>query len=291
MNILSLDHAISDKERAELLFQGEVLIYRNIKAMQALISYSDTLLRKHLDGADPVSAQQHFAPDVFLERMGKAQTIFRQSKEPKDLFFAVLEACGMDLAQAFYDHFPMRVVPYGETHNGAHRAAIGHHRDTWGSNIHSQMNWWAPIYALESERTIAIYPAYWDQSIANNTATWRFENYLQARKQVSPERKSSYPSAPRPTQAVDESCLVKLLMNPGDVLNFSSAHLHASVPNTTQAARFSVEMRTIHQDDIIFGREAPNVDNAGKEPMHQWFKSIIDKRTSLESVLNRSNEG
>ncbi len=279
MTTLSLDHSISDKERAERLFRGELLIYRNIDAMQALISYTDTLLRKHLDGIDPVTAQQYLAPDVFLNKMGKVQTIFRQSQEPKDLFFAVLEACGMDLSQAFYDHFPLRVVPYGNNHNGAHRAAIGHHRDTWGSNIHSQMNWWAPIYSLETERTIAIYPAYWDKAVANNTATWRFENYLQARKRVSSERKSAYPSAPSPTETIDENQVVKVLLNPGDILNFSSAHLHASVPNTTQAARFSVEMRTIHQTDLNAHRSAPNVDNASKEPMYQWFKGIENKQT------------
>lgn len=278
MNILSLDKVISDRERSEILFRGDIIIYRNISAMQDLLAYSDCLLREVLNGLEPTTAQQQLSPEAFLKKTGKAQTLFRQSEHARQLFFAVLAECGLDLNKTYYDHFPMRIVPYDVTHQGAHRAAIGHHRDTWGSNIHSQMNWWAPLYALEKERTIALYPDYWSKPVANNTDSWRFENYLAARRQVSPERRSAYPSAPSPTEAIDESSVVKVLLQPGDVLNFASAHLHASVPNTTCSTRFSIEMRTINTDDIESGRQAPNVDNAADRPMYQWFKGVTNKQ-------------
>lgn len=277
MEICHLDRPVSDQERAERLFAGDLLIYRNIPTMSELVSYSDKHLREALDGRDPTTAQQHFSREAFIERTGKVQTAFRTSEAPKTMFFRALKACGVDLNETYYDHFPMRVVPYSDQHQGALRAAIGHHRDTWGSNIQSQINWWAPLYPLEEERTIAFYPRYWDRYLANNTSTWSFDDYLATRKRTPIERQVNYPSAPHPTEAVDESDVVKVVLQPGDILNFSSAHLHASVVNITNATRFSVEMRTINRQDLRLGREAPNQDNAAATPMYSWFRSILDK--------------
>ncbi|OYD23997.1 hypothetical protein [Oceanimonas baumannii] len=277
MNIYHLDQPISDKERAERLFCGDLLIYRNISAMTELVTYSDQRLRAALDGRDPTTAQQYLSGEAFIERTGTVQTAFRTSDVPKTMFFRALKECGVDLKQTYYDHFPMRVVPYSAQHQGALRAAIGHHRDTWGSNIQSQINWWAPLYPLEEQRTIAFYPHYWNHALANNTATWSFAEYLATRNRTPTERQVDYPSAPHPTEAVDESDVVKVVLQPGDILNFSSAHLHASVTNVTNATRFSVEMRTINRQDLRLGREAPNQDNAAATPMYSWFRSILDK--------------
>ena len=282
MKIIQLDQPIDDPQRATHLFRGELLVFRQIPAMQQLIDRTDTLLRNRLGGLEPARAQHQLSPEDFLQLTGEAQSEFRKSLWPKALFFEALQQCGVDLAETFYDHFPLRVVPCDRnndgSHNGAHRAAIGHHRDSWGANIHSQINWWAPIYPLETERTIAFYPDYWNKPLANNTASWRFENYLAERRKVPEERRSAYPSAPQPLEKVDESGVVKMVIAPGDILCFASAHLHASVPNSTDASRFSVEMRTIHHGDLQAGRAAPNVDNAATTPMYRWFRSIVDKR-------------
>lgn len=277
MDILTVNGPLSDQARSEALFQGQLLVFKNIPAMQQLINYSDALLRQHLDGLTPPEAQHQLGPERFVDSTTEVQRIFRTSEEPKRLFFQALEQCGVDLSQSYYDHFPMRVVPFDNTHQGAHRAAIGHHRDSWGSNLHNQHNWWAPLYSLEAERTIAFYPDYWHQPIANNTDSWSFEEYLEQRRQGVPDRSIAYPSAPRPLQEVDESGVVKVVIAPGDILSFASAHLHASVPNTTQATRFSVEMRTLHRDDLQSGRSAPNVDNAATQPMYRWYRGVADR--------------
>lgn len=280
MKLSYLTQAISDQERSERLFTGELLVYRQIPAMLALIEQADSQLKAALDGLDPDQAQHHFERDEFLKRTGTVQTSFRKDPKMRQLFFEVLKQCGVDIQHSYYDHFPMRIVPFANSHDGAQRAAIGHHRDSWGSNIHCQQNWWAPLYSLEPQRSITFYPDYWSQPLANNTAQWRFTDYQASRKQSAPERSVAYPSAPSPSEAVDERNAVQLMLNPGDVLNFASAHLHASAINTTQRTRFSVEMRTICQADLEAGRFAPNVDNEGTPAMYSWFKSI----TTLEPL-------
>ena len=275
MKIIRTNKPVSDFDRAVQSFQGDLLIYQNIPAMRELIAYADDLLRDALDGVEPAEAQHHFSPDEFLLRTTKVQQYFRQSQTPKDYFFKALEQCGVDLSSTFYDHFPMRIVPFDKAYDGARCGVIGHHRDSWGSNIHSQINWWAPLYELEEERTIAIYPDYWQKPVENNTATWSFEDFMKHRAKAKTERLESYPSAPAPHANIDESGVVKVMLNPGDILSFASTHLHGSVPNTTQSTRFSVEMRSINNNDLAFDRAAPNIDNAGTTPMYQWFRHVI----------------
>jgi len=281
MKLSYLTQPICDRERSERLFSGELLIYRQIPAMLELIEQADARLRTALGGLEPDTAQHHLGRDEFLDRTGQVQTAFRKDPAMHALFFDVLKQCGVDISRTSYDHFPMRIVPFANSHDGAQRAAIGHHRDSWGSNIHCQQNWWAPLYTLEPQRSITFYPAYWHQPLANNTAQWRFSDYLASRKQSEPERAVEYPSAPGPAEPVDESEAVQIMLNPGDVLNFASAHLHASAVNTTDKTRFSVEMRTISDHDLQSERFAPNVDNLGEPPMYAWFKSI----TTLQPLV------
>lgn len=282
MKIIYIDHPISDNQRSELLFSGHLLVYTQAQCMLELIEFTKDLLAKSMGNLDPTIVQQSLKKAPFLAATCQAQMEFRNSKEARQLFFKALAECGVDLINTYYDHFPLRIVPFAHKHTGAHRAAIGHHRDTWGSNIHCQQNWWAPIFDVTEERTIAIYPDYWKKPIENTTETWSFEQFLAERKNTESERSIIYPSAPSVIGEVDERSVVKLVIQPGEILNFSSAHLHASVPNTSQATRYSVEMRTITVGDLSAEHQAPNLDNKGEKPMYSWFKNMSTNKTLIK---------
>jgi hypothetical protein len=72
--------------------------------------------------------------------------------------------------------------------------------------------------------------------------------------------KSTAPLVSKPSEPVDTGSEFRPVIEPGDLLCFSGAHLHASVPNSTDVARFSVEVRTVDAGDAADGRGAPNVD-------------------------------
>ena len=280
MKIIQIDKPISDKERANVLFSGDLLIQKNITAMNSLIKWTSSLVSDALSPLEATTAQAQLSPEAFIKLTTNAQATFRYSEHAKALFFKALAECGVNLNNTYYDHFPLRIVPYGTTHGGARNSFISPHRDTWGSNIHSQINWWAPIYRLEESRTIAIYPSYWTNAIANDTKDWRFATHIESRRNTPAGLKAPYPSAPSILETIDESEVIKVMLEPGDVLSFSSAHLHGSVPNTSNQTRYSVEMRTINDEDLQAGREAPNVDNEATELMYNWFKRITNKKIS-----------
>jgi hypothetical protein len=151
---------------------------------------------------------------------------------------------------------------------------LGVHRDTWASNVYAQTNWWTPIRPLSEERTIAIYPGYWEQPIANSSADWDLEVVrAQARGEL---RSPCMPLAPEPSERVDRSSELRIVPEPGDLLCFSGAHLHASIPNTSRETRFSVEVRTLLLDDILARRAAPNLDGKAPHVPIEWFRRITD---------------
>ena len=44
------------------------------------------------------------------------------------------------------------------------------HRDTWYSAPMAQLNWWLPIYDIETSQSMAFHPYYFDKPIKNGSA-------------------------------------------------------------------------------------------------------------------------
>jgi hypothetical protein len=199
---------------------------------------------------------------------------FRSDPEMKRLFRAALEHVGLDAARSYWDSISLRVVPPIEP--GAERqiGRLGFHRDTWGSNVPQQTNWWTPFSPLTAERTIAFYPEYWSRPLANTSADWDLDEIRALRR--SGERDEDIPIVPEPTEAVDTSSELRMVIEPGDLLCFSGAHLHASVPNVSQRSRVSVELRTVNLDDLTHGRGAPEIDGRAPQTPLEWFRSMED---------------
>jgi hypothetical protein len=199
---------------------------------------------------------------------------FRDDAELKRLFRASLELAGVDASRTYWDSLYLRVVlpvdPGAERQIGR----IGFHRDTWGSNILQQTNWWTTIRPLSRERTIALYPAYWSKSIENTSAGWDLDEIRAMRRSGTADE--DLPIVPEPTEPVDTSSELRIVIEPGDLLCFSGAHLHASVPNVSQHTRFSVELRTVNRDDFERGRGAPDLDGRAPRVPLEWFRSMDD---------------
>jgi hypothetical protein len=198
----------------------------------------------------------------------------RSEPQTKRLLGAALEEVGVDPERSYWDSVHLRIVPPAEGNRQIGR--LGFHRDTWGSNLLQQTNWWMTIRPLASERTIAFYPSYWSRPIENSSASWDLDEIRERRRSGEPDE--DIPIVPEPTEPVDTESELRIVIEPGDLLCFSGAHLHASVPNATAETRCSVELRTVNVDDIARGRGAPNLDGRAPLVPLEWFKSMTDGR-------------
>lgn len=285
MQLTECSHNLSERQRSQMLYDGELLVFRQVPAMRQLITYTDALLCQYLGEGDPTTVQTRLNQTDYLELMGQAQHEFRTSSESQHLFFKALTQVGVDPQSTYWDHLPLRAVPYGDTHKGGRCEAVNVHRDSWGSNIQSQLNWWAPLYPLSPGRTIVFFPDYWQRALANDTASWSMEEYVRQRNLLpNKERTVGYSSVPLPQEPVNTTHLFPVIIEPGDLLCFASAHLHASAKNASDRTRFSVEMRTVNIGEEQAGNGAPNVDNAGTIPMYKWFRRLSDGQSLADEM-------
>jgi hypothetical protein len=274
--------ALEDGRRREAIYDGDLLVFEKVPPMVELCVYADALIREAFETDDPVRAQFGLGRNEYLSRVEALQRRFRKDDAAKELFLAALGHVGVDLRRTFWDWLYLRVSPHGDEHAGRRTAGLGFHRDTWSSNVYAQTNWWAPIYPITAGRTVAFYPAYWEMPLKNTSRGWDLEEIRAGR--------SDGPVVPGPTETVDPASELRPVIEPGDLLCFSGAHLHASVPNTTGVARFSVEVRTVDAGDAADGRGAPNVDGEAPRVASGWFRHVEDD-TPLTAVGSGSTSG
>ncbi len=248
--------------------------------MTELVELTKEVIVDHFMSVHPQTVHRQLSRNRFLRIAHDAQEAFKTSGQANTLLLHCLEQSGVNLDTCYRDKLVLRILPPSDSHSGGRHSSTHVHRDTWGSNIYQQINWWAPVYPLDEGSTLAIYPSHWQKPIANNTDTWNFAEVIRDHKQTPRHLAGKVPAAPLATGEVDKHNEIRVLIKPGDLLSFSSAHLQGGLANTTDETRFSIEMRTINYDDIVDGRRAPNIDSHGKEQHPQWFRHAINK-TSL----------
>lgn len=277
-----LEEGLAPRDLGDRIFDGEVMIFRQVAPLRELLDVTDVMIRE-VFGDDPTLAHVYWDYAEMSERAGGLQKTFKEGAAVRALFQATLETLGVPPEESYWDKLHLRVLPSGPPSVRRPIRSLKAHRDTWGSNLMAQINWWAPVYGLTPDRGLAVYPDYWDKPVANSSADWDLSELLRRRT-----RGDSYPQLPLPTEPVETENELRLAPEPGDMLCFSGAQLHGTVANETGATRFSLETRTVWEQDLLLGRGAPNVDGAAPRYGDRWFTHMREGYTlSLERLLGR----
>lgn len=271
---LVIEDAAANAPVSKRVFDGALLRFGKLQTMQKLVRAARDAACLAFAPAYPPHAHRTFDANEFRKRAAQAQQLFNNDKSA---FADVLREVGLPLADMYWDTLGLRINPPLKTHGGGFRSTVNAHRDTWGAGLQAQINWWAPVWQLAKKRTMGFYPSYWTRPLENTTGQWKFADYIAARKQCASGGVCPYPSAPQPLQQPDEKP-VPVIINVGDLLVFSSAHLHSSIANQTSMTRFSIEIRTLQLDDLRAKRGAPNVDNLSHPPLLRLFRGVIDNK-------------
>jgi hypothetical protein len=266
--VRAISGALEDGRRRESVYDGDLLVFKGVPPLKEFCAFTDAMIREVFGMPDPVKAQFELDKDEYLSKVEALQKRFRKDGTARELFLAALGCVGVDLQRTLWDWLYLRVSPHGEEYSGRRTARLGFHRDTWSSNVYAQTNWWAPIYPINPGRTVAFYGEYWEKPLKNTSGGWDLEEIRAGR--------STAPVVPEPTETVATASELRPVIEPGDLLCFSGAHLHASVPNATGVARFSVEVRTVDAGDAADDRGAPNVDGEAPRVASGWFRHVED---------------
>ena len=254
-----------DRER---IFRGELLVFCQLPAMLSLVARGRALAAAAFAPHPPPTAQAALTPAVFLDRAAELRRAVMRDREASAALRALIAELGLDLDATYFDRLILRLQPSGTSHTGRRVRDLPPHRDSWGSNLMAQVNCWGPVYPVEAGATMVIWPRLFAQPVPNGSAEWSLERLREA-----PAR---YPLLPEFRGTLDGVQAVPILIEPGDLLCFSGAHLHASHPNRTGRVRLSLDTRFVHLQDLRNARGAPNVDGHAPHVATDWFHRLSD---------------
>ncbi len=246
---------------AERAFRGKLIVFRRLDALDALLDHARGIACGAF--ADPVRDEGRLDSELWREKATAARRTFMHSEAVPGLLCALFAELGFDPETTYRDRAILRFQPGRAACRTRRLRDLPPHRDSWGSNLMTQLNWWAPVFPVEPGATMEIWPDYFDRPVPNSSADWDIDA-LRAGG-------GNYPLLPEAARPEEEG--EPVLIELGEMLCFSGAHLHASRPNRTGRTRISIDLRTV---DVTDGPGAPNVDGRARHTAYDWFHRLSD---------------
>jgi hypothetical protein len=243
------------------LYRGDVFVFNPRPAALALVQLARELLEKAFSPHHPIEAQ-HFLPvDEYAAILSVLKPRFIHHPECKRLIRQLMEELGADAEQVYFDVPRLRSATAKDYLSSGIAYAFHPHRDTWYSAPQAQINWWFPVYEFQSENALAIYPQWFARALPNSSDTynyyrWNHESRASASQMVGTDTRV------QPKITVDSNLdpELRIVVPVGSLLAFSGQQLHATVPNTTDVTRYSIDFRMVHRADLERGEGAPDTD-------------------------------
>ena len=262
MPTIYVDPDLDDMRRRRLLYEGDLFAHSPGESARGLVALARALSEDAFSPYEPTVAQESLEPERFVEILAELKPTFIHHPRAKELIGGMLSELGCDLEKTYFDVPRLRTMAHGDYLNAGLAYQFHPHRDTWFSAPHQQLNWWLPVYAVESGNCMAFHPDYFDRPIRNSSADYDYEEWNRSgRQQAAKQVKKETRKQPEPTEPLELEPDVRVVTPPGGLLVFSAAQLHSTVPNSTDRTRFSIDFRTVNLDDLVEGVAAANVDS------------------------------
>lgn len=261
MTSVFIDSVMSDEERRTRLYAGDVFILSPTAGTRALIELARRMLEEAFAPHDPRSIHEKMTAEDVAGVLARLKPQFIHHPECKRIIPQIMREHGIDLEKLYFDVPRLRSAYPSHFLSSGIAYAFHPHRDTWYSAPMCQLNWWIPVYPLDPENSMGFFPRYFSEAIKNNSEIYNYYEWnTKSRAAAAKNVKSDTREQPKAQQELQQ-VTVRYLPPPGGIILFSGAQLHETVRNTTNVARYSIDFRTVHYDDVMRQRGAPNVDS------------------------------
>jgi hypothetical protein len=262
MNTVLFDVELSDEQRRNQLYEGALLILSPTTSSLELCGFADELAQQAFAPHDPQRAQEVLPVERYVEILAELKPKFIHHPRCKELIRGLFRELDCDLEKTYFDVPRLRTMTHGDYLTAGLAYAFHPHRDTWFSAPPCQLNWWLPVYDINSENTIAFYPRYFRESLPNSSCDYNYYKWNQeSRREAAKQIKTDSRKQPQALVPIDSDSQIRAVCRAGGIILFSGAYLHATVPNTSGRTRFSIDFRTVHLDDVLARRGAANIDS------------------------------
>ena len=261
MTALYLDSTLSEEKRRQRLYEGELFAFSPTRSSAALADHARQMSVEAFSPHDPEIAQDSMEAEEYVGILADLKPSFIHHARSKEFISALLAEVGCDLDRTYFDVPRLRTMAAGKYLNAGLAYQFHAHRDTWFSAPQAQLNWWLPVYAIESNNSMAFHLRYFGEAIKNSSADYDYDEWNSTgRQQAATQVKEETRKQPTAEEELEYDPQIRVVTDVGGILIFSAAQLHSTVPNTTARTRFSIDFRTVNVDDLADGKGATNVD-------------------------------
>ena len=288
-NTVYYDSAALDAVRRQHLYDGQLFVFSPRRSILDFVAFARSMIEDAFGDPDPRIAQDSMAVERYAALLGKLKPTFIHHCKSKRHLQAILEDLGCDLEKTYFDVPRMRSSTSSNYLTTGIAYAWHAHRDTWYSAPSCQLNWWLPIYELQSDNAMAFHPRYWSEPVKNSSADYNYYtwNKLYRGENVAKLVKEDPRPLPRAVEPIQLDPQIRLICPVGGMILFSAAQMHSSVPNTSGVTRFSIDFRTVHLDDVE-RNGGPNIDAACTRTVMRDFLRGTDFGRLPEDIVAMS---
>lgn len=292
MSTIYVDAPFSDDVRRQCIYNGALLVQSPLPSTLAFCEFARELIHEAFGDLEPRKAQYSLPVEEYAAILGRLKPHFIHHPRSKGYLKAILEEMGCDPSKTFFEVPKMRSSTSDDYLTAGIAYAWHPHRDTWYSAPACQINWWMPIFEIESENAMAFHPRYWDQPVENTSSGYNYYQWNKHhRTNVTQYLKADPRPLPRATENVELDPQVRLICPVGGMIIFSGAQMHSSVPNTSGSTRFSLDFRSVHLDDLVERKGAHNVDSACTGTVLGEFIRALDFARLPDEVISLYDDG
>ena len=261
MITIYLNRKLDEPERRASIYGGDFHLLTGQPESLALVDWARELIAESFGDRDPQTAQFDIPVDEFIAAVSPLKSSFVNDQRTKELSRALVIAMGADPDETYFDLPRLRVIPSEDFLTTGVSYNYKAHRDSWYAHPTALVNYWIPVFDVVGENVMSMYPGYFQRPIENSSEgfdydTWVAESRFAAADQVGKEERPH----PLPTEPVNDESEIRIAGQAGDIMMFSTCHLHASAPNTSGVTRFSYDLRTIYLPDYLSGGGPTNID-------------------------------
>jgi hypothetical protein len=284
MPAILTDPAIPAEELRQRLYSGDLVILTRLRALAEFVDYMREELTKLFAPYDPQHVHEHIEPTEMAKILGDWKPRWIHTERSGQLVRAIIAEAGFDPGHTYYDvPKPRTSFPTGHLTTGI-AFAFPWHRDVWYSAPAQQINWWLPVFPVRETNAMSFDLANFARAVPNTSAD--FDYYRNNVQRFSTAKSVGREVQARPG-AIDHTAGVDVipLPAPGEILLFSGAQLHTSIPNTSGLARYSVDFRSVDVRDMQALRGAPLADAYCTGTAIRDFVSVADESRFDESLV------
>jgi hypothetical protein len=278
------DPDIPAEELRQRLYAGDLIILTRLPRLDELVRYVRAELTDLFAPHDPQRVHEHIGPAEMAKILSAWKPRWIHAERSRELVRAVIAEAGFDPEHTHYDvPKPRTSFPQGHLTSGI-AFAFPWHRDVWYSAPAQQINWWLPVFPVRETNAMSFDLASFANEVPNTSGN--FDYYENNARRFGTAKSPGKESQSRPG-AIDHHAAVDVipLPAPGEVLLFSGAQLHTSIPNTSGLSRYSVDFRTVDTRDLMVGCGAPLADAWCTGTAIRDFVSVKDESPFAEDTV------